>query len=496
MQKLSHSADWPLYATPDLRVLESTLQAQSPQPLMHRAGLAAAHLALALAPHARRIWVAAGPGNNGGDGLEAALHLRHWGHDVRVSLMQGHTPTPADAQASLHRARQAGVPITTDLPLPWLRDMDSRDLCIDALLGIGASRPLSPALRKWVQTLNQSPAPVLALDVPTGLNPESGQWLGCEDADALAVQADHTLSFIAVKAGLFMGHGRDACGQIWLEPLGHTHTQGSPLLQAQLNGCHTQHTPLHASHKGSHGDVAVIGGEAMAARGMGMTGAAMLAATSALHAGAGRVLLSLLSAQACDSAAPDLMQCDWRQLALEKLHVVCGCGGGMSVREALPAVLQQAAHLVLDADGLNAVAQDPGLQAALRARAGERPTVITPHPLEAARLLGSTTAAVQSQRLQAAQRLAERFQCTVVLKGSGSVLAAPGQTPRINTSGNGLLATGGTGDVLAGLIGARMAQGLGAWPAACSAVAQHGQAANDWPVGQALTANRLARRWR
>jgi hydroxyethylthiazole kinase-like uncharacterized protein yjeF len=240
----------------------------------------------------------------------------------------------------------------------------------------------------------------------------------------------------------------------------------------------------------------VIGGEAMAQHGMGMTGAAILAATAALHAGAGRVFLSLLSGQAADGLPPDLMQRAWPSLNLEQLHVVCGCGGGETVRAHLPEVLQRSAQLVLDADGLNALAQEAQLQNLLRQRAVSQPTAITPHPLEAARLLNTSTREVQRDRLKAAQDLVAMFGCTVVLKGSGTVVAAPGQMPRINPFGNGLLATGGTGDVLAGLLGARMAQGMSAFDAACSAVAQHGQMANAWPKDQALTASRLAQQLR
>jgi hydroxyethylthiazole kinase-like uncharacterized protein yjeF len=160
----------------------------------------------------------------------------------------------------------------------------------------------------------------------------------------------------------------------------------------------------------------------------------------------------------------------------------------------LPEVLKRSAQLVLDADGLNAVSRDKLLQDALRQRAKSQPTVLTPHPLEAARLLESSTTQVQNDRLASAQELAEHFQGCGVLKGSGTVVAAPGQTPRINTSGNGRLAVGGTGDVLAGLVCARMAQGQSPFDAACTAVAQHGQMADDWPDGQALTASGLARR--
>lgn len=494
MHTLSRSHAWPILGPAQVRQLEPALQALSPTPLMQSAGLACARLALAVAPHARRVWVAAGPGNNGGDGLEAALHLHRWGKEVVVSLVASTGPGPTDAQAALQRAQQAGVRIQPDLPKEWLQKMAAEDLCIDALLGIGANRPLSADLKACVLAMQQGAAPVLAIDVPTGLNPQSGQWLDGETGHTLAVRVDHTLSLIAVQPGLLMGHGRDACGQIWLENLGYQASQHRLPPLAWLNAPCAATPKPHASHKGSHGDVAVIGGEGMAPHGMDMRGAAVLAATAALHAGAGRVILSLLSGHASDSAPPDVMQREFKRLALEKLHVVCGCGGGTAVEAVLPEVLQRSACLVLDADGLNAVAQDSALQNALRQRGSKQPTVITPHPLEAARLLGCSTAQVQNNRLKAAQELAERFQCSVVLKGSGTVIAAPGLTPRINITGNGRLAIGGTGDVLAGLVGARMAQGQNAFDAACAAVAQHGQVADDWPPSQALTASRLAQR--
>lgn len=496
MQRLSSASVWPVYDRASIRALESQLQARSPTPLMETAGLATARLALAVAPHAQRIWVAAGPGNNGGDGLEAAMHLHRWGQTVQVSLMGSPSQLPDDAHAAWLRAQSAGVSITPDLPTAWLEDMGPQDLCIDALLGIGATRSLGCDMQTWVQAINQCHAQVLAIDFPTGLHSDSGQALGSAADACQWVKADHTLTFIAAKAGLFMGYGRDACGDIWLDPLRLQADETTPPPQALLNTGPSRLPPTHASHKGNHGDVAVIGGEPLNARGMDMTGAAVLAATAALHAGAGRVILSLLSGQATDSALPDVMQQHWERLDLKKLHVVCGCGGGQAVHALLPEVLQRAAQLVLDADGLNAVAQDSRLHALLRQRSNAHPTVITPHPLEAARLLKSSTTQVQNDRLKAAQDLVDLFQCTVVLKGSGTVIAAPGQTSCINTTGNGRLAIGGTGDVLAGLIGARMAQGLHPFDAACSAVAQHGQLANDWPQDRALTASRHARHLR
>ncbi|WP_089958272.1 NAD(P)H-hydrate dehydratase [Limnohabitans sp. 2KL-3] len=493
MQALRPWSGWPLLDADSVRQLEPQLQLLSQRPLMESAGCAAAQLAMAIAPHARLIWIAAGPGHNGGDGLEAARLLHQWGNEVIVSLMTHPHECSPQLKATLQRAQDAGVRIQKEPPEIWLQQMDERDLCIDALLGIGACRPLGPDMRHWLQLMQSCPGQVLAIDVPTGLNPRSGHWLGHEDLNALPIHAHHTLCLIAAQAGLFMGHGRDACGQIWLEDLGYRAGSFPIAPSAWLNMPYTPHAKHHASHKGSHGDVAVVGGEAMAAHGMGMTGAAVLAATAALHAGAGRVYLSLLGAMAIDNAPQDVMQRPWTHLDLEKTTVVCGCGAGKSVIEVLPPILQRSAQLVLDADGLNALAHDKALQTLMRARA-KGSTVITPHPLEAARLLGTQTLDIQSDRLKAAQQLADQLKCTVVLKGSGTVIAAPECTPHINPTGNGRLATGGTGDVLAGLIGARMAQGLNAFEAACSAVAQHGQLADDWPAHQALTASRLAQR--
>ena len=229
-----------------------------------------------------------------------------------------------------------------------------------------------------------------------------------------------------------------------------------------------------------------------------MGGAALLAASAALHGGAGRVLVALLGGTLdLDVRQPELMFRHVDALQLEQLTVVCGCGGGEAVRAALPQVLAQAPRLVLDADALNAIASDAALAQALADRAPKaHATVLTPHPLEAARLLGTDTASVQSHRLAAAEQLAERFQCVVVLKGSGTVVAAPNQAPRINPTGNALLATAGTGDVLAGLIGAYWAAGPAPLDAAAEAVYAHGRAADTWPAEQALTASALAQRMR
>ncbi len=509
----------PLFDVAATRRVEQAAMATLPaHTLMQRAGLAVARLALALAPHARTVWIACGPGNNGGDGLEAALHLQRWGKapwvtwlgDTAGSSGGARADRPAaDALAAWARAQAAGVRLA-DAPPP-LSALGPQDLCVDALLGIGAARPVGGTMAEWLAHMAASAATRLAVDVPSGLNADTGALAAPNTPVMLAGRADssraigrfhsnsrlHTLSLLTLKPGLFTADGRDACGSLWFDDLG-VAVDAAP--SAWLNGAPTPAARPHASHKGTFGDVAVIGGEVDAARGIAMAGAALLAGRAALHAGAGRVYVSLLDdppsggAPLLDVAQPELMFRRAEVLDLPRLTVVCGCGGGDAVAGALPAVLGQAARLVLDADGLNAVAADAALQRALRERAAraDQPTVLTPHPLEAARLLATTTADIQRDRLAAAQALAERFGAVVVLKGSGSVIAAPGAAPRINPTGNARLATGGTGDVLAGLVGARLAAGGDAFDAACAAVYQHGAVADAWPPGPTLTASALA----
>ncbi|HJV95823.1 MAG TPA: NAD(P)H-hydrate dehydratase, partial [Albitalea sp.] len=386
---------------------------------------------------------------------------------------------PADARDALARAQAAGVSIS-GTPLPGLRP---HDIAIDALLGIGASRAPDAALANSIALLASLPCPVLAVDVPSGLDVWTGQPLGDS-----CVQAQHTLSLLTLKPGLFTAAGRDHAGSVWFDDL--QCDRGSEPPDAWLTGADSVAMPrrLHAQHKGSFGDVAIVGGAA------GMTGAALLAARAAHAAGAGRVYVSLLddSDLSVDPQRPELMfRRDWwkgRDAALAQSTVVCGCGGGEAIREPLPRLLSTAARLVLDADALNAISTDTQLQSLLRARAArQRPTVLTPHPLEAARLLGSTAAQVQADRLKAAQTLAEQFACVVLLKGSGSVIAAPGAAPHINPTGSAALATAGTGDVLAGWLGGLWSQQSaatddGALQVACSAAYQHGAAADSAQV--------------
>ncbi|MCC9646141.1 NAD(P)H-hydrate dehydratase [Rubrivivax sp. JA1029] len=453
---------WPLHDAAASRAAEAAaLAGAPPHALMRRAGLGVARLALALAPHARTVAVLAGPGNNGGDGLVAARHLHAAGKAVRVVLAGDSGRLPADAADALAAAQAAGVPIAQAL------DEAPAELVIDALLGLGTRRAPEGRIAAAIDWAATRRAPVLAVDLPSGLHPDTGQPLG-----ETCLRADATLALLTLKPGLFTGHGRDHAGQVWFDDLG-VAAGGET---ARLTGAPPGPVRHHAQHKGSFGDLAVVGGAP------GMAGAAWLAARAALAAGAGRVYCSLLDANAplLDAARPELMGCPawWRSppATLAAATVVAGCGGGQAVREALPALLAHAGRLVLDADALNVLAADPSLQRLLTHRS--RPTVLTPHPLEAARLLGTTAAAVQADRVAAAQRLAERLGCVVVLKGSGSVVAAPGALPSLNPTGNALLATAGTGDVLAGWLGGRWAAGGEAFDSAVAAAWQHGHAAD------------------
>ena len=404
---------------------------------------------------------------------------------------------PADAAWALVQARQAG--------LRWVDGPPTdTDCAIDALLGLRGRSGGAPM--PWLATLRDAPYPVLCVDLPSGLNPDTGDTAPPTPTLTPPRGPRHTLSLLTLKPGLFTAHGRDAAGQVWLDDLGVTPgDQDRPCAwlggRTQAGSGKADHR--HAGHKGSYGDVAVLGGESIDRAGAGMAGAAMLAARAALHGGAGRVYLGLLDGPGhaslpYDPLCPELMCRSPERITdsdlLRSSVLVCGCGGGSSIAAWMPLVLARAHRLVLDADAINAIANDTGLHTLLAQRRARRwTTVITPHPLEAARLTGCATADVMADRLGAARSLASRWGVICVLKGSGTVVAAPDALPWINATGNALLATAGTGDVLAGLIGAALARGDDEpTTATCRAVALHGALADRWPAGRALLAGRLA----
>ncbi len=442
------------------------LSATPPPPLMQRAGVSLARLAVALHPHARNVRVYAGPGNNGGDGFVAAVQLARMGRGVDVVFIGSPERLPPDAAHALSAAQALGVPVYSSL-----ESLSAPDLHIDALLGLGAARAPEGEMAHAIRGLNASPVPVISADLPSALNADTGMAPG-----GLAVRATATLSMLTLKSGLFTGAGRDHAGDVWFDDLG----VDASAPDADLTASRPPIQPRACtSHKGSFGDVAAVGGAT------GMAGAAILAARAALACGAGRVYCSLLGdgPASIDSGRPELMfRRQWWQSTPEVLAsstVVCGCGGGEAVTTALPPLLTHAARLVLDADALNALAVDPQWSMLLLARARRGlGTIITPHPLEAARLLQTTTGDVQADRLGAATELASRLQCVVMLKGSGTCIASPSRRPALNATGNALLATAGTGDVLAGWTAGLWSQGASAWDAACRAAWQHGHAAD------------------
>ena len=481
MQKIQNScADQALYGSASSRLIEGkALKSLPPFTLMQRAGLAAARLALSLAPHENYFWVFCGPGHNGGDGLEAARVLHLAGRRVTAVLAAGQRPeyVPSEAYTAYQRARDAGVEISLTLPEP--RRLEGH-LVIDAVLGLGfqdKGQALPETLAQAFKILQTHRGPLLALDLPSGLSPDTGE------GQTWTPRATATLSLLTLKPGLFTGQGRDLSGQVWWDSLG---VRDLIEPNAWLSCGATPPARRPTQHKGSFGDVIVVGGAP------GMIGAALLAARAAHASGAGRIYLGLIKGSkheepssavpSCDLVNPSLMFRDLDE-AIQHIELnqtwVVGCGAGARVAGILAQVFEKASRLVLDADGLNAIATNSALGIDLRARSHRgQPTILTPHPLEAARIIGCGVEQIQKNRLQAAQKLADDFGCVVALKGSGTILAAPGATPFVNLFGNASLAGPGTGDVLAGWMAGWWAQDSSTTPLSIArhAVAWHGLA--------------------
>jgi hydroxyethylthiazole kinase-like uncharacterized protein yjeF len=483
----------PLLSIAEIRNIEHQALAEvAPYTLMYRAGIATATLAAQLVSDThRQILIVAGPGNNGGDAFEAAYQLARNGHNVTIICDTAHARTLTDIHHPACRARTTNARWVDLAQYPELIEQPWA-LVIDGLFGIGLKRPVSGYYATLIQSLNALECPVLAIDIPSGLDADTGTVVG--HYEGIAVQATHTLTFIADKPGLHTCDGVDYCGLVTVASL------GTDALVSQMNTC-LRNTPacfIHAfaprlrnSHKGSFGDLMIVGGA------QGMAGAAVLSARAGLHTGAGRIFVAFAgTAPDYDPLHPELMFRQASQIEFSRAVIVAGPGLGTSdiAAQLIERIVHSTNSLVLDADALNLIADNAAMQHALRART-EATTLMTPHPLEAARLLGCTVTEIQHNRLDAAKLLARQYNATVVLKGAGTVIATTPEQTFINTTGNPALATGGTGDVLAGVCGALLAQRLPADKAAMAAVWLHGKAADTLvakgvgPVG--LTASEL-----
>lgn len=459
-----------LYRADDVRELDRRAIEQLGIPageLMERAGRALYRVLRERLPAAGRVFVLCGGGNNGGDGYVVARIAREAGLAVTLVSVVAPQLLSGAAAAACDRFMKAGGQCER-FSIELLRDCD---VVIDALLGTGLDRAVAGEFAEIIRAVNSQRVPVVSADLPSGLHADTGKALG------VGMQATFTVSFIGLKAGMFTGQGRAHSGEIIFDALdvpGVTAAELVPLAQ-RLEPCDLfEWLPRRArdSHKGDFGHVVIVGG------GEGMPGAVRLAGEAALRSGAGRVsaLVSPGNVAAIAGQRPELMcRCIYQAVDAESIFgkagvIAIGPGLGQddwanklwaSLRERDYAKLPR----VLDADALNWLAREPfALTPA---------DMITPHPGEAARLLNCSVVEIEADRFTAARELAERFNCTVVLKGSGTLIAAPGGRLALCDRGNPGMATAGTGDVLTGLVAGLRAQGLAAFDAACAGVLAH-----------------------
>ncbi|MBS0458264.1 MAG: NAD(P)H-hydrate dehydratase [Proteobacteria bacterium] len=464
-----------LFAVADARGLDLAAQQAlgiCEYALMQRAGAAAWRVLAARWPQARRLGVACGPGNNGGDGYVLARLAHEAGRQVLVlQLPDGEPRSAAARQACADWLGAGGAVNGFSGALPEV------DLWVDALFGIGLTRAPEGAAMTLIAAINGAGTQVLALDVPSGVDADTGQVPG------VAIGASATVTFIVHKRGLHTGAALDRVGDLHCDGLGvpaATIAACPPaawlLRQQALAGYLPPRTP--DSHKGDFGHVLCVGGD------HGTAGAIALTAEAALRAGAGLVSVAtradhvaMLLARRPEVMAQAVEDLDDFRAVCARAGVLAvgpGLGAGDWGRALLAAALGAGKPLVLDADALNVLAAAP------RALAD---AIITPHPGEAGRLLGIPTERVQSDRFAVAAALAARYDCVAVLKGAGSIVSAPGEVPRVIAAGNPGMASGGMGDVLTGVIAGLRAQGLPAFAAAACGALLHG-AAGDAAAAQ------------
>ncbi len=434
--------------------------------VMEAAGQAAWECVALHWPDAAHLLVICGRGNNGGDGYVLARLARAAGKRVTVMQAEPERPLCGDAATAQAAFLEQGGQLE-DLSGSW----PDVDLVIDGLLGTGLNGPLSESMRVVIERINHQTAPVLALDLPSGLSGQSGQAL------PVAVEATRTLTFVGAKPGLLTGAAPAHVGELILAPLqlGAELAKETPsVLKCALSDYLPMLRPRRVdSHKGDHGKVVILGGQP------GMAGAVRLAGEAALRSGAGLVAVvswpdNLAQIQA---GRPELMTLGVDVVDMEvyaKLGwanaIAVGPGMGQSdwARHLLIGAIRSERPLVVDADALNLLARSPEKR---------DNWVLTPHPGEAARLLGQTTESVQEDRFAAVAALQQRYGGVVVLKGAGTLIH-DGKHCYLAPVGNPGLATGGSGDLLSGIIASLLAQGLPPVAAACCGVCVHGEAAD------------------
>ena len=462
--------------------------------LMCKAGAAALQVLARQWPDARRIMILCGTGNNGGDGWVLAQLLIEAGYHCQVALLGDPSRIVGAARTACDSWRDSTLAdhVNAEALSPDSLEAGRYDVVVDALTGIGLAGPARDTFVALVTMINTSRLPVMSLDVPSGVDADTGSIVGA------AIHASVTVTFIAHKPGLLTGAARNHVGHLILADLGTPPSvfESVPADGYRISASGVRTLPARPStaHKGHFGHVLVIGGN------QGMGGAALLAAGAALRGGAG--LVSLVTRSEHVSAAlvrhPELMvkglddATQLPELCRDKSVIVIGPGLGQDdwAWQCLKYAVAARLPLVCDADALNVIATREVTVPA------EIPLIMTPHPGEASRLAGVTTAEIESDRVTWAKRLADRSAAVVVLKGAGTVIAPPpnDDTLFICADGNPGMATGGMGDVLAGLIGALLAQGLSVTEASALGVAIHARAGDlAWEqYGVGLTATDVA----
>lgn len=471
-----------LYDLKSIRVIEQKALSQLPSgTLMERAGLVAYQYLsrlLANASDKKRILVLAGPGNNGGDALELAVHLANDSHQVHAFLVSGPQEAKSvDSKAARQKAIKSNIVWENALtPRETVLSLQSRqwDMIIDGMFGIGLNVPLKGIPRELTQWINTLSCPVIALDIPSGLNADTGTFI---DGDNLAVKATHTITFLANKPGLYTANGRDYAGYVTFDTLGvdsSSYEGKSMILNSPSYFAHHFKKREHNSHKGTYGRLAIVGGDD------GYLGALLLASRAALLSGTGLTYgVCIQEGIPVDFVYPEIMirQAHHFNQTCDAYVVGPGLGPSSIAKRYLTQYLSLPLPLVLDADALNIIALDESVSDLICDRRG--PTIMTPHPLEAARLLKTSVENIQANRIEQALSLSKQFNAIVSLKGSGTIIASPDNTVIVNPTGNPALATAGTGDVLAGLIGSFIVQGINPLIATAAANWFHGQAADD-----------------